>query len=109
MFGKSGMFGQAKTDPNSLKTKRERIIHNEVVKTEANLLIATGVLFGFGIIYTEALNDAGWWGFLSALASILVWATFYILAARSLSRLVDPDDLPKPKRKARRKKMLPGG
>jgi hypothetical protein len=97
------------TKADELKTKRERIIHNEQVKLTASFIVNFGLIMGIAVIIGTVYSLADKlprfiaypYIFLGLIGSVYCfhWSNKY------LNKLVDPDDTPKPtKRRTKRKK-----
>lgn len=108
---------------SGLKTKEERIIHNERVKLTASCFMNIGFVVGLVMmggagmtvampIYATGrfwLTWSEWWvpAFFS-IFGLLIWGGFFLLASARLDDMVDPDDLPKPTREKRTAKKSYG-
>ena len=97
------------TKTDELKTKRERIIHNEQVKLTASFIVNLGLILGIAVIIGTVFSLADKlprfiaypYIFLGIIGSLY---SFH-LSKKYLNKLVDPDDLPKPtKRRTKPKK-----
>ncbi len=104
------------TKADKLKTKRERIVHNERMKLIANLCTAGAVIFIFVIAWqlweaTAILMNAGdYRGLIAVFIQLALVLTLsfclFMVAWTTLDKMVDPDKpAPKPKpRKPRAKR-----
>lgn len=95
------------SDNTTLKTRRERLVHNERLKHQASFMTNVGLIGGLGMVAGTAF--AFWTAenselnpFLSVLLILFGFGLAFGVAwkqNKDLENLVDPDEVPKPSTK----------
>ena len=93
----------ARPDPNDLETRRERIVYNAQIRYQSLVLGMVGIALIFGaLVRTMFLyydyGNSPWWFWTEVVTLAFVGGTLVFKGFTFLSKMVDPDAAPAPKR-----------